>query len=134
MIVIQPRSRMGNCFACGNQGGRAPGISGLRGLGKGALGVLGMLGDGPSETMIQDGLPMGPALTPSEAIEVRRIATTTLVVGTSVMALGAGIAGYHGYKRSGGSIGSMLGWGLLGGIVPIITVPVALAQGYAKRR
>lgn len=38
---------------------------------------------------------------------------------------------YHGYKRNK-SIGWALGWGLLGGIFPYITIPVSLAQGFGK--
>ncbi len=40
---------------------------------------------------------------------------------------------YHGYKRND-SIGWAIGWGLLGGIAPIIAWPVAVAQGYGKRK
>lgn len=46
--------------------------------------------------------------------------------------VGAGLAAYHGYKRNHESVGSAVGWGVLGGLVPIITVPVALAQGFGK--
>jgi len=40
---------------------------------------------------------------------------------------------YHGYKRND-SIGWAIGWGLLGGAFPFITIPVSLAQGFGKRR
>ena len=40
---------------------------------------------------------------------------------------------YHGYKRND-SIGWAIGWGLLGGAFPFITIPVSLAQGYGKAR
>jgi hypothetical protein len=50
-----------------------------------------------------------------------------------VAAVSAGAMVYHGYKRNG-SIGWAIGWGLLGLIFPIFTVPVALAQGFAKPR
>ena len=39
---------------------------------------------------------------------------------------------YHGYKRNSGSLGWALGWGVLGGLFPIITPAVALAQGFGK--
>lgn len=45
---------------------------------------------------------------------------------------GAGTGAYHGYKRNKGSVGWAIGWGVLGAIFPIITIPVSLAQGYAK--
>lgn len=45
----------------------------------------------------------------------------------------AGTAGgaYHGYKRNK-SIGWAIGWGLLGGLFPIIVLPLAAAQGFGK--
>ncbi len=46
-------------------------------------------------------------------------------------AVGAGA--YHGYKRNN-SIGWAIGWALLAGFFPIITVPVSLAQGFGKRK
>lgn len=49
-----------------------------------------------------------------------------------VSGIGAGLGGYHGYKRSGGSMGSAIGWGLLGGLFPVITTVVALAQGFGE--
>lgn len=45
---------------------------------------------------------------------------------------GAGLAAYHGYKRNHEDTGAAVGWGLLGALFPIVTVPVALAQGYGK--
>jgi hypothetical protein len=45
---------------------------------------------------------------------------------------GTATGAYHGYKRNHGSIGWAIGWGLLGGVVPIITIPVSLAQGFGK--
>ena len=47
----------------------------------------------------------------------------------------SGACAYHGYKRNN-SIGWAIGWGLLGGLAPVITPAVALAQGYGdpKRR
>ncbi len=49
-------------------------------------------------------------------------------------ALGVALAAYHGYKRNHESTGAAVGWGVLGGLFPVITVPVALAQGYGKPR
>lgn len=39
---------------------------------------------------------------------------------------------YHGYKRGRGSVGNALLWGILGGIVWPITLPIAVAQGFGK--
>lgn len=45
---------------------------------------------------------------------------------------GTGIGAYHGYKRNN-SVGWAIGWALLGGLAPIIVIPVAFAQGIGKR-
>ena len=42
-----------------------------------------------------------------------------------------GLSAYHGYARNK-SVGWGIGWGVAGAVAPIITVPIALAQGYAK--
>lgn len=41
---------------------------------------------------------------------------------------------FHGYRRSGGSAGAAIGWGLLGLVFPLITPAVALAQGFGQRK
>jgi hypothetical protein len=46
--------------------------------------------------------------------------------------VGAAAGTYHGYKRHRGSIGWAIGWGLLGGILPVITLPLSAAQGFGK--
>lgn len=38
----------------------------------------------------------------------------------------------HGYRRNDGSYGWALGWGLLGGIFPVIAPAFAYAQGFGK--
>ena len=53
--------------------------------------------------------------------------TLAAVAGTAGTALGA----YHGYRRTG-SLGWAVGWALLGGLFPFITIPVALAQGLGR--
>jgi len=45
---------------------------------------------------------------------------------------GTAISAYHGYKRNK-SVGWAIWWGLMGGIFPVVTVPVAFAQGFGKR-
>lgn len=42
------------------------------------------------------------------------------------------LAGVHGYRRNRKSVGWGITWGLLGATFPLITLPVALVQGYAK--
>jgi hypothetical protein len=44
-----------------------------------------------------------------------------------------GASAYHGFKRNQ-SVGWAIAWGLLGGLAPVITPAVALAQGFGKRK
>lgn len=55
-------------------------------------------------------------------------ATAWAALSTASLALSA----YHGYKRND-SVGWALWWGLMGGMFPVITPTIALAQGYGKR-
>jgi hypothetical protein len=45
---------------------------------------------------------------------------------------GIGLGAYHGYRRHNESIGWALGWAALGGIFPVVTIPLSLAQGFGK--
>lgn len=45
---------------------------------------------------------------------------------------GASLGAYHGYKRNHGSIGWALAWAFFGSVFPLITVPIALAQGFGE--
>jgi hypothetical protein len=58
--------------------------------------------------------------------------TLSLVYGAASIA-GTGLGAYHGYKRNN-SVGWAIGWGLLGGIFPVIVIPLAFAQGVGKRK
>ena len=49
----------------------------------------------------------------------------------SIAAVSASV--YHGYKRNQ-RVGSAIWWGLGGAIAPVITIPVAIAQGYGQPR
>lgn len=40
---------------------------------------------------------------------------------------------YHGYKRNN-SIGWGIAWSLFGGALPLLAVPIALAQGFGKKK
>ena len=54
-----------------------------------------------------------------------------MVVG-ALVALSVGASAYHGYKRNHGSLGWGVAWGALGGLFPVITPAIALAQGFGK--
>ena len=49
---------------------------------------------------------------------------------------GAGLGAYHGYKRHEGHHPGWYGflWFIYGGLLPVLAIPVAFAQGYAKPR
>ena len=51
-----------------------------------------------------------------------------------IPALGGAAAAYHGYKRNNGALGWTAVWAVCGALAPIIAIPVALAQGFGKRR
>jgi hypothetical protein len=56
-------------------------------------------------------------------------------VWAAVAAVAMGASAYHGYKRNepgGNPVAWALWWGFWGALIPIITVPVALAQGFAE--
>lgn len=84
---------------------------GIMGLGR--LGRLGQLGRGR----------LGQV--PIDPVHVAIFSVASLT--------GAATGAYHGYKRNN-SIGWAIGWFLLGGLFPIVTIPVSLAQGYGKPR
>ena len=46
--------------------------------------------------------------------------------------LGAAATAYHGYKRNNESIGWAFGWAFFGSVIPVVALPVALAQGFGK--
>lgn len=65
--------------------------------------------------------------------------TTTTTTSTTDFGLshvlslaGVGIGAYHGYRRND-SVGWAIGWALLGGMFPVITIAIALAQGFGVR-
>ena len=48
-------------------------------------------------------------------------------------AVSSGVSAYHGYKRNN-SVGWAIWWGLMGGMFPIITPVIAVAEGYGRPR
>lgn len=69
------------------------------------------------------------SLNTGRAMGADEISATAKIVSVAAVAAGA----YHGYKRTG-SAAWAVGWALLAGLAPIIVIPVALAQGFAKRK
>lgn len=75
----------------------------------------------------------GLGVPPAETDESYDTAMQTIAVIGWALTLGGTAAGaYHGYKRNN-SLGWAIGWALLGGLFPVITVSVAAAQGFGKR-
>jgi hypothetical protein len=56
---------------------------------------------------------------------------SNLGLGVLLGTIGVAVGAYHGYKRNN-SAGWAIAWALAGGLAPIITVPIALAQGLGK--
>ena len=56
------------------------------------------------------------------------ISTTSMTVISIIVPISVAVSAYHGYKRNE-SVGWALWWGFLGGIAPIITPTIAVAQG-----
>lgn len=54
------------------------------------------------------------------------------VVAWAAAGTGAALGAIHGYHRNGDSAGWGLVWGILGFAAPVVTVPVALLQGFAE--
>lgn len=66
-----------------------------------------------------------------EATEEGRVSPTALAVFSLLSLAGATTGAYHGYKRNN-SLGWAVAWFFLGGWFPLLSIPVSLAQGYAK--
>lgn len=83
---------------------------------------------GPNEWLGADE-PLQPQVVQSTEGSVKRALTIAYAVaGVAGTAIGA----YHGYKRND-SVGWAIAWAFLGGLAPVIVIPVAYAQGIGKR-
>ena len=51
----------------------------------------------------------------------------------ALAAVSSAASAYHGYKRNK-SVGWALWWGFAGGLAPVITPVIAIAQGFGKPR
>lgn len=75
------------------------------------------------------GFPLGEEDASSVLIPPRTMAG---IVWSLLSTAGVAASAYHGYKRHD-SIGWAVLWAIAGGLIPIVTVPVALAQGFGKK-
>jgi len=90
-------------------------------------GLLG-LGEGETDTQVVDENGQEVGVDP---VRLERMRVAYMIWGT-ISVISGGLCAYHGYKRND-SIGWAIGWYFLGAWFPFITLPVALAQGYAVR-
>lgn len=91
-------------------------------------------GDGrdPEITNPFAGLGVPPTQTTTTDESYDTALATIAVIGWALTLGGTAAGAYHGYKRNN-SLGWAIGWALLGGLFPVITVGVAAAQGFGKR-
>lgn len=90
---------------------------------------LGMTVREASPNWLGEDAPPAPVVVQDVSPMRRTLAAAYAIAGVAGTALGA----YHGYKRNN-SVGWAIGWALLGGIAPVIVIPVAFAQGIGKRK
>jgi drug/metabolite transporter (DMT)-like permease len=96
-------------------------------MGLGGLAAVTDTADLAADAAATDGTGSGEL---SEA-QMNQLKRRLLVLGGGLGAVGALLALYHGYQRSGASL-AMLGWGALGFFLPVVTIPVMLVQGYGE--
>lgn len=58
--------------------------------------------------------------------------TVGQTVWTGLTMASVALSAYHGYRRNR-SVGWAIVWGLLGGLAPVITPAIAVAQGFGER-
>lgn len=104
----------------GRLSGRLGGLGGLFGLGE-AL---------PSAPDVPPPNPFGPVSDVSKQLSTEEIVASAVWGAASL--LGTALGAYHGYRRNN-SVGWGVWWAVMGGLFPIVTVPVAIAQGFGKR-
>lgn len=95
-------------------------------------GLFGSMGQSPDGIGSPMGRYLGEAtLEKQETVDRRPISVLKAAYAIAGLA-GTAIGAYHGYKRND-SVGWAIGWALLGGLFPVIVIPVAFAQGIGKR-
>lgn len=88
-------------------------------------------------TPSQLGGPWEDSMTPEQraatAASLARIMDSPWWIAYRVASVVGGVLGLvHGFKRNNSSVGWAIGWGILGGMFPLITIPIALLQGFGK--
>lgn len=78
-------------------------------------------------------LPPSSSMTTSKPDEGWLSSPTVKMAASAASMAGMVLGAYHGYKRNN-SVGWAIGWALLGGVFPFITVPLSVAQGFGKKK
>lgn len=60
------------------------------------------------------------------------LGSTASTLWSVAAAASSAASAYHGYKRNQ-SVGWAIWWGVMGGLFPILTPAIAVAQGFGKR-
>jgi hypothetical protein len=87
----------------------------------------GMVPVRPNPPVVAGPEPLKVTVLPQKDVQK---ATRSLLVGLAF----AAVAGFHGYKRSGGSWLWALVWATGGFTCPLVTIPIAVHQGYGNRK
>lgn len=103
-------------------------------------GLAALARTGEAEEIIgADGSPnepvQGPSVLPTPTSAATPPSTTTSVLRAAYGMLGAvsaAASGFHGYRRNRNSLGWGVAWFALGGMFPVITPTIAVAQGFGK--
>lgn len=74
---------------------------------------------------------LGAVANPAASSSASLVAGVALA--PAVVMLSSAASAYHGYKRNKSGLWAII-WGVAGGVAPIITPAVAVAQGFGKRK
>lgn len=61
-----------------------------------------------------------------------QVTQTEIAVVGVLSAASIGACAWHGYRRHCGSVPWAIGWAIMGGLFPVVSVAVALAEGFGK--
>ncbi len=100
--------------------------------GLGGLGMYTLLNNGVARVLTRPLAGLGQNDEVSTTSDGTRVVYRWWWVYSLVALVAGGASAYHGYKRND-SLGWAIVWYIMGAWFPFFTLPVAIAQGYAKR-
>lgn len=101
---------------------------------RGAFRRQSIVGAAEAASTAVDAATAPPASASAPSSSPSNLQTAGSMIASLAWTAAAGASTYHGYKRNDGAFGGTALWFLGGIFVPIITVPLALAQGFGKRK